>query len=125
MASEAGDLKAILASAGMLKNFALAMSLTTLAADILATAKGELGDEFPSYDRCKSEYPSLFTNLDLAGPAAAQSANMPAEQENLAFQERSEDKDYDRIAARKNLQTTSFGALATKKTDLFNGELAQ
>lgn len=118
MASEAGDIKAILASAGLLRNFALAMSITTLAADILSTTKGELGDEFPTYQRCKDAYPDLFDNLDLAVSSVTSKQDMPAEQESNEFQEKSEEKEIDLNAAREISDTTNFNTLVRSLNDL-------
>lgn len=62
--SEAGDLMKILASSGLLKNFATAMSITSLVTDIVSNFSDNFGDEFPNYENCTASdaYPELFVN---------------------------------------------------------------
>jgi hypothetical protein len=105
--SEAGDLKKFLDKAGLLGDFATGMSLTVLAADLATNFKGRLGNEWPSYDNCKTAYPDLFDKDILATAAVEKSANLEDPSVSIEAQEAREEvegplRDHNKIASTTN-----------------------
>lgn len=91
MSSEAGNLRRILASAGLMNAFALSMSLVALVADITAMVVNyDLDDVLPTYKNCKGAYPEDFTEADLALSSVMDRYNFPEPLYNLNFQSRME-----------------------------------
>jgi len=105
--SEMGDIKRILSRAGVLKEFALTMSLVATTANIVAYSVSFAfgADDGVNYDSCSKAFPDIFDSQEVASAAASAEADIPAEQESEAFNETSEDNEDDIKATKMRIRS--------------------
>jgi len=112
MSSEAGNLIRILANAGLLENFATAMSVAALVSDIvISVIKGGLDDTMPTYANCRAAFPELYNNAEAAEAAALGNANIRPKEVDLNYISSIAEKELEVIGVKSYVDSTNFWSL--------------
>jgi len=112
MSSEAGNLTRILANAGLLENFATAMSVAALTADIVTSiVKGGLDEAMPTYANCRASYPDLYSNAEAAEAVALANAGIPPAEVDLNYIAGVEKNEIKRLGAKSYIDSSNMWSL--------------
>jgi len=81
--SDAGNITAILSKAGLLTQFASAMSMVGLVDSIISTLPANLDNSVPNHANCQAAYPDMYADPTLSDAAAAIAMNTPSDAVNF------------------------------------------
>ena len=115
--NEAGDLIKILSSAGLLENFASALSVASLVGDMIANYSLHFGTELPTVSNCKSAYSDLFKDEKTRkGLVSSKKNQVDARLTQNNAQAKFENKELDRINNQEENRSTNYDDLDDKKS---------